>query len=156
MKLLDRLKTARSAKEQPVDSVPASDTQKREKTENKTTAGEKDSAGEKKTVKPSKKKIQKNISREPYQVLIRPMLSEKTTMHEALGQYTFEVALTATKIDIKNAVEVVYGVRPSRVNVVHVQGKAQRWGRYNGRRSDIKKAMVTMPAGKKIDIHEGV
>lgn len=89
-------------------------------------------------------------------VLLRPMLSEKTTGQEAQGQYTFVVERGATKDAIKQAVKDVYGVSPSRVNVIHVDGKLKRFGRFTGRRSDFKKAIVTLPKGQKIEIHEGV
>ncbi len=89
-------------------------------------------------------------------VLVRPMLSEKTTMQEAQGQYTFVVTADATKPAIKRAVEEVYGVAPTRVNIINVEGKKKRFGRFIGRRSDWKKAIVRMPKGKTIQIHEGV
>lgn len=89
-------------------------------------------------------------------VLIRPMLSEKTTHQEAQGQYTFVVTADATKPAIKRAVKEVYGVEPQRVNIINVEGKTQRFGRFTGRRRDWKKAIVSLPKGKTIHIHEGV
>ena len=89
-------------------------------------------------------------------VLVRPMLSEKTTMQEAAGQYTFVVTPDATKPAIKRAIKEVYGVAPRRVNIINVEGKKKRFGRFIGRRSDWKKAIVSLPKGKTIQIHEGV
>lgn len=89
-------------------------------------------------------------------VILHPVLSEKSTMQEAGGQYTFVVSADASKVDVKKDVEALYGVLPVRVNMINVEGKRVRFGRYKGRRSDRKKAIVTLPKGKKIDIHEGV
>ncbi|MBU0661546.1 50S ribosomal protein L23 [Patescibacteria group bacterium] len=110
---------------------------------------------EKKTKKVVAKKTA-NASVDTLHILKRPMLSEKTTGQESIGQYSFIVAKDTNKIEVKKAVEYVYGVRPTRVNMVNVEGKQTRSGRFAGRRSDYKKAIVFLPKGKRIDIHEGV
>ena len=69
---------------------------------------------------------------------------------------TGSVGKTATKDAIKKAIKDVYGIKPRRVNVIHTDGKNVRFGRFKGRRSDYKKAIVTLPKGQKIEIHEGV
>jgi large subunit ribosomal protein L23 len=89
-------------------------------------------------------------------VLIRPLISEKTTHAEADKKYSFLVAMGATKIDVKRAVKEVYGVLPLKVNMVITEGKIKRAGRYTGRRNDLKKAIVTVSKDKNLDIHEGV
>lgn len=89
-------------------------------------------------------------------VLVRAIVSEKSTMNEARSVYTFEVAATATKIDVKNAVRAQYGVQPTTVRMINVEGKNVRFGRYMGRRSDWKKAVVSLPKGTTLDVHEGV
>ncbi|MCB9798348.1 50S ribosomal protein L23 [Candidatus Nomurabacteria bacterium] len=89
-------------------------------------------------------------------VIVRPLVSEKSTMTEASGKYTFIVNPTATKIDIKNAVKQQYGVLPVSVNVIHVEGKRLRRGRTKGKRSDFKKAIVTVKTGDKLDVHAGL
>ncbi len=89
-------------------------------------------------------------------VLIRPMLSEKMSKQEAMGQYTFKVTRDATKIDVKNAVHAIYGEMPAKVNIIHTDGKVVRFGRRTGRRSATKKAIVFLPKGKTMSIHEGV
>ncbi len=91
-----------------------------------------------------------------HDVLQRPLLSEKGTWQESMRQYTFIVRKNATKIDVKRAIVALYNVMPTRVNIINVEGKEKMFGRYSGRRSDIKKAIVTLPKDKKIDIHEGV
>ena len=68
----------------------------------------------------------------------------------------FEVNINSNKIQVANAVEEVYGIRPVSVNIVKMEGKNKRQGRSIGRRKDWKKAMVKLPKGKTIDIYEGV
>jgi len=89
-------------------------------------------------------------------VLVRPMLSEKTTQQESEGQYTFVVTADATKPAIMRAVAEIYGVQPRRVNIINVEGKRKQFGRFVGKRSDWKKAIISLPKGQKIQIHEGV
>lgn len=89
-------------------------------------------------------------------VLLRAIVSEKSTMNEGRGVYTFEVIKTATKIDVKNAVRLLYGVSPLAVRMINVEGKQVRFGQTMGRRSDWKKAIVTLPEGTTLDVHEGV
>ena len=89
-------------------------------------------------------------------VLIRSLVSEKSTMQESMGQYTFVVAKDANKVAIKNAIQQVYGVMPKRIRVMHYEGKRMRFGKNKGKRSDWKKAVAYLPKGKSIDIHEGV
>ena len=75
---------------------------------------------------------------------------------ELQGQYTFYVSNDATKIDVKRAITEVYGVVPTRVHILNTDGKNVRFGRFIGRRTHTKKAIVTLPKGKTIAIHEGV
>lgn len=91
-----------------------------------------------------------------HEVLLYPYVSEKTTIQESLQQYTFIVARAATKPAVRTAVKDVYGVMPMRVRMVNVEGKDVRVGRIFGKRSDIKKAIVTMPKGQILQIHEAV
>ena len=88
--------------------------------------------------------------------LISPVMSEKAMQGEMRGQYTFFVALDATKVDVKRAVAEVYDIIPTRVRIINTDGKSLRFGRFMGRRSATKKAIVTLPKGKTIAIHEGV
>lgn len=89
-------------------------------------------------------------------ILLRPLVTEKAAIAGSHNQYGFIVAKSANKTSIKKAVEDVYGIRPIAVNTVNVSGKEVRFGRSLGRRSDYKKALVTLPQGKTINIHEGV
>lgn len=86
-------------------------------------------------------------------ILISPILSEKSvTQKDAENRYTFRVAVGANKTEIKKAVEELFKVKVSAVNTVSMRGKYHRVGRYEGRRSDWKKAIVTVKQGQKIDV----
>ncbi len=118
----------------------------------------------KKAADPKKEKVEKvekteseaKISSVADKVLVRPLVTEKAAIAASKNQYGFIVAKGANKTNIKKAVESVYGVKPVAINVSNVSGKNVRFGRSLGRRSDYKKAMVTLPQGKTINIHEGV
>ena len=86
-----------------------------------------------------------------YQVLVRPIVTEKATETQAQGAYTFEVAPVANKILVARAVEELYNVRPIRVNIIRVQGKVTRYGRSVGRTKNWKKALVFLKKGQKIE-----
>ncbi len=77
-------------------------------------------------------------------VIIRPIVTEKSNDGLQEGKYTFEVNRKATKIDIKNAVEKLFEVKVLEVNTMNIKGKAKRVGRSTGRTSDWKKAIVTI------------
>ncbi|MCC8159870.1 MAG: 50S ribosomal protein L23 [Oscillospiraceae bacterium] len=85
-----------------------------------------------------------------YDILKRPIISERSmaTVLDREGneikKYTFEVPKTANKIEIKKAVEEVFGVKVAKVNTMNVLGKVKRMGRYEGRRASWKKAIVTL------------
>lgn len=89
-------------------------------------------------------------------VLVKPMITEKAAFIGQYGQYVFEVAPGANKIQVAKAVESIYGVRPACVNIVRVRGKMIRYGKTFGQTKDRKKAIVTLKPGDKIEIHEGV
>lgn len=87
----------------------------------------------------------------PEEIIIAPIITEKSNDGLNEGKYTFEVNPKATKIDIKNAVEKLFEVKVLKVNTMNVSGKQKRMGRYVGKTSDWKKAIVTIdinPADK--------
>jgi large subunit ribosomal protein L23 len=92
----------------------------------------------------------------PFEVLRRPVVTEKVTRQIAKNQYTFEVALEATKIQIKEAVELAFNVTVVDVNTSRIMGKRRRLGRKSGMTPTWKKAVVTIQAGQKIEFFEGV
>lgn len=89
-------------------------------------------------------------------ILVKPLVSEKSARSESAGVYTFVVKSKATKVDIKKAIKALYGILPAKVRVMNFEGKRKMIGRVSGKRSDWKKAVVTLPKGKNIDIHTGV
>jgi large subunit ribosomal protein L23 len=91
-----------------------------------------------------------------YEVLRRPVITEKNTMLIEQNKYTFEVSRDANKPQIKEAVEKAFKVKVSSVNVIHVPGKMRRAGRQRGMTSSWKKAVVTLEPGNKIELFEGV
>jgi large subunit ribosomal protein L23 len=93
----------------------------------------------------------------PYEVVQRPLLTEKgTRLKEEANQYLFRVARTATKVEVKQAIEQLFKVKVVDVRTLRVQGKVKRLGRFQGRRPDWKKAIVTLKAGQSIELYEGV
>lgn len=91
-----------------------------------------------------------------YAVLVKPMITEKASVLGAMNKYVFMVSVESNKIDVAKAINEVYGVKPVSVNMIRSEGKTKRYGRYVGKRKDFKKAMVTLPAGKTIQVYEGV
>ena len=89
-------------------------------------------------------------------ILVRPLITEKTTMLMQEGKYAFVVAKTANKIEIAKAVETVFNVKVLAVNTVNVVGKTKRMGRHEGKRPDYKKAIVKLAPGERIEFFEGV
>ncbi len=86
-------------------------------------------------------------------VLRAPRVSEKSArLQEASNQYVFEVATTATKADVKAAVEQLFNVKVEAVNVLNVKGKAKSFRSREGRRSDWRKAYVRLAEGQTIDV----
>ena len=92
-----------------------------------------------------------------YDVLKRPLLTEKgTAMKEKENKVLFKVSNDANKIEIKKAVEGIFKVKVDRVATMNCYGKKKRMGKHAGKRSDWKKAIVTLKQGEKLDFIEGV
>lgn len=90
-------------------------------------------------------------------IIIRPVVTEKTMNGLPLKKYTFEVAKTAGKIEIKRAVEELFGVKVSKVNTLHVRGHYRRQGRTGGYTPSWKKAVVTLTDDSKgIEFFDGM
>jgi len=107
------------------------------------------------TGKREKKEIKK-VTPNAYKILIRPLVTEKATYLGMYNKYIFEVSSKFSKIEIKKAVQSVYGVIPVSVNVISVSGKERRYGKVLGRTKNWKKAIITLKQGEKIEIYEGV
>ena len=91
-----------------------------------------------------------------FDVVVRPIITEKSTTIGEYNQLVFEVAKTASKPDIKAAVEALFGVRVTAVNTLVSKGKTKRWRGKPYRRSDFKKAVVTLADGQSIDVTSGI
>lgn len=92
----------------------------------------------------------------PYEVLRRPIVTEKTSRQGEQSRYSFEVDRRANKLQIKEAVEKAFNVKVVAVNVMNVPGKQRRLGRIQGHTPGWRKAIVTLPAGQTIQVFEGV
>ncbi|MBA3032878.1 MAG: 50S ribosomal protein L23 [Gammaproteobacteria bacterium] len=91
------------------------------------------------------------------QILLAPLISEKATMlAERSNQVIFVVVPDATKPEIKAAVELLFKVSVTSVQVANTKGKSKRFGRTMGRRSDVRKAFISLEAGQEINFAEGV
>lgn len=91
-----------------------------------------------------------------YRILLRPIVSEKTTHLHSFNQYVFKVAPVASKMMVKKAIFEVYHEKPVAVKMIWVQGKTLRRGALRGQRSSYKKAIVKMPKGVVLPVYEGV
>ena len=91
-----------------------------------------------------------------YNVIIAPHITEKATLGSEHGQVTFRVAKDATKPEIKTAVESLFDVKVKAVNTLVQKGKTKRFKGVMGRRSDFKKAIITLEEGQTIDTGTGV
>jgi len=90
-----------------------------------------------------------------YDVIQKPLISEKTTVEkDAKGIVAFQVHKDANKLEIKTAVETLFNVKVADVNTINVAGKTKRFGRHFGKRSNWKKAYVTLKEGSSVDFFE--
>ncbi len=91
-----------------------------------------------------------------YEVIRRPVVTEKATLMSEYNQVSFQVPLDATKPEIKASIESLFKVKVTRVNTLRQKGKSKRFRGTMGRRPDTKKAMVTLAEGHTIDITTGL
>ncbi|MCV6825535.1 MULTISPECIES: 50S ribosomal protein L23 [Halocynthiibacter] len=93
---------------------------------------------------------------EQYDVIRKPVITEKATMASENGAVVFEVAIDANKPQIKEAVESLFGVKVKAVNTTITKGKVKRFRGQPGKRKDVKKAYVTLEEGNTIDVSTGL
>lgn len=91
-----------------------------------------------------------------YDIIVSPVITEKATMASSDNQVVFEISLTATKPQVKKAVEGLFGVKVKAVNTLRQKGKVKRFKGFKGKRKDIKKAIVTLEEGHSIDVTTGL
>ena len=97
-----------------------------------------------------------NVSAKMYDTLVRPVITEKSMLSSEAGKVTFLVPLSATKDEVKAAVEAIFNVKVNKVNTIRQFGKEKRFRGYVGQRSDFKKAVVTLAEGLNIDVTTGI
>ncbi len=103
-----------------------------------------------------KAKKAEGVSARHYDTLIAPIITEKSTLLSEQNKVLFKAPLTATKEDIKAAVEALFKVDVVKVNTIVQKGKTKRFRGIQGKRSDVKKAIVTLKDGQSIDVTTGL
>lgn len=93
---------------------------------------------------------------EQYDLIRKPIITEKATMASEAGAVVFEVAMDATKPEIKSAIESLFNVKVKAVNTTITKGKAKKFRGRPGKRRDVKKAYVTLVEGNTIDVTTGL
>lgn len=106
---------------------------------------------------PAKKTASKGVLAEArlYDVIVKPIVTEKSTVAAEQNKVTFKISPTATKQDVKAAVEAIFKVTVKKVNTIKVEGKVKKFRGRPGQRSDFRKAIVTLDAGQTIDFAAG-
>ena len=97
-----------------------------------------------------------SVEAKHYDVIRKPIITEKATMASESGAVVFEVDIAANKPQIKEAVEAIYDKKVVNVNTINVKGKTKRWKGKPYKRNDVKKAIVTLAEGEMIDITSGI
>lgn len=122
------------------------------------TAAKKEAAPKAAKKAPAKKTAAKGgvVEARLYDVLVRPIVTEKSSRAAELNKLTFAISPTATKHDVKSAVEALFKVDVLKVNTINVEGKVKRFRGNPGQRSNLRKAIVTLAAGQSIDLQAGL
>ena len=97
-----------------------------------------------------------SVKAEHYDIIRKPLVTEKSTMASENGAVVFEVSIDSNKPQIKDAVEALFGVKVKAVNTSIAKGKKKRFRGVIGRRKDVKKAFVTLEDGNTIDVTTGL
>lgn len=122
-----------------------------------TATAKKESAVKKAPAKKSAtKKSTVSLDGRHYDVLQRPVITEKSTAASEQNKVTFKISPTATKNDVKAAVEAIFKVSVLKVNTINTEGKIKKFKGRDGQRSDVRKAIVTLAAGQSIDLQSAV
>ncbi len=90
-----------------------------------------------------------------YDVIVQPLVTEKTTTLSEQNKVVFKISPTATKKDVKKAVEAIFKVSVLKVNTINIEGKMKKFRGQTGQRNDLRKAVVTLAAGQTIDFAAG-
>ena len=108
------------------------------------------------SVRPRKKIDLKISQNKAYQIILNPLVTEKSTQQSEFNKMVFSVPLNATKQEIKLSIEKIFSVKVTAVNTILLKGKVKRFKGILGRRSNTKKAIVTLAPGNTIDLSAGV
>ena len=108
------------------------------------------------SVRPRKKIDSKISQNKAYQIILNPLVTEKSTQQSEFNKMVFSVPVSATKLDVKLSIEKIFSVKVSAVNTILLKGKVKRFKGILGRRSNTKKAIVTLAPGNTIDLSVGV
>ena len=104
-----------------------------------------------------KKLIKNNLSHEKaFNIILKPIVTEKSTILSENNQIVFLVNINSNKIDIKKSIELIYKVKVNSVNIIRVKGKTKVFKGKVGKRSDYKKAIISLSKGQSIDLSMGV
>ena len=108
------------------------------------------------SVRPRKKIDPKISQNKAYQIILNPLVTEKSTQQSEFNKMVFSVSVTATKQEVKSSIEKIFSVKVKSVNTILLKGKIKRFKGILGRRSNTKKAIVTLAPGNTIDLSAGV
>ena len=108
------------------------------------------------SVRPRKKIDLKISQNKAYQIILNPMVTEKSTQQSEFNKMVFSVPVNATKLEVKSSIERIFSVKVTSVNTILLKGKVKRFKGVLGRRSNTKKAIVTLAPGNTIDLSAGV
>ena len=108
------------------------------------------------SIRPRKKIDSKISQNKAYQIILNPLVTEKSTQQSEFNKMVFSVPLNATKQEVKLSIEKIFSVKVKAVNTILLKGKVKRFKGILGRRSNTKKAIVTLAPGNTIDLSAGV
>ena len=108
------------------------------------------------SIRPRKKVDLKISQNKAYQIILNPLVTEKSTQQSEFNKMVFSVPVNATKLQVKLSIEKIFSVKVKAVNTILLKGKVKRFKGVLGRRSNTKKAIVTLAPGNTIDLSAGV
>ena len=108
------------------------------------------------SIRPRKKTDLKMSENRAYQIILNPLVTEKSTQQSEFNKMVFSVPVNATKLEVKSSIEKIFSVKVMAVNTILLKGKVKRFKGVLGRRSNTKKAIVTLAPGNTIDLSAGV
>ena len=108
------------------------------------------------SIRPRKKIDLKMSQNKAYQIILNPLVTEKSTQQSEFNKMVFSVPVNATKLEVKASIEKIFSVKVNAVNTILLKGKVKRFKGVLGRRSNTKKAIVTLAPGNTIDLSVGV